>query len=462
MNKTHSRLVAAAGVMLAAGTMAFAQPARTPATTPAKPVAAQPAAPVKPLRERLFTRGKTKEWQFFIELGYPGKDRSTTSATSNVLYRPDLHFPNNQRILSPSAQNRLDNLFFNFEAATIVFPVPKDTAGHEMQEGTFNSGLYFDGHAAASEYKPSVAEGYHSGTRLAKWELAKMQAREMRLRIEIPVRCWGLSLNEDVAKSVDWPTNEWPVASKSTFEPLYLVDYREDLKEIAENRILVDKLLKQWLGKQDPKKLKPFELAKFLAGRTLEYMQPVRSGEIGEVGTAFYGFDLQTSGEIIKAQRGGQHDYAVLLVAVYRAAGLPARMVFGYDMSEDIDKNPKAKKNKNPQMRSWVEFCVIDPDSKEEVWVPVDLMRQRGSSSRAGDLNRPWNYFGNNDDLTYVVPIAFQPHPPANYWVRGNPAFWGWLVVPETPPLEHSLRFWAMTQNSAQKDKNKPENKPKP
>jgi hypothetical protein len=449
-------LLAVLAGSLAFTSSAWAQYGRKP-KPPATPPVAAPGEPEKPLVERLLPRGKTKEWTLTVEIRYPGEHLDSAYFSRRNMYRPDLLYANNQQILPTTLQNRLDNITFDFKAAQIVFPVPASTAGHEMQEGTFSSNLYIDSSQTAAAVKPAITEGYHSGTRLAKWDLGPMEAKELRLQIMIPVICWETTFDEEVAQTVDWPKGEWPAIAKSTFEPLYLVDFRENRKEIAENQKLLADLLKKWLHGRDPRKtMKPIELARELAGDVMEFVQPIHPGTVGEAGSTFYGYDLMTSGEIIREQRGAEDDMHVLLLAVYRAAGLPARMVFGYDMSDDPNKNPKAKRFKNPSLRTWVEFAVVDPKTNGEVWIPVDLLRQRRTSSRPPAEGQPWKYFGNNQDLTYVIPIAFQAHPPANYSTRGYPAFWGWNVVPETPPLRHALRFSAMHQNSAEKDENNP------
>lgn len=137
----------------------------------------------------------------------------------------------------------------------------------------------------------------------------------------------------------------------------------------------------------------------------------------------------------------------VLLAAVYRAAGLPARTVIGFDVSAKKDRDGFLDKGKSgPQkLRAWVEFCLYDEAAQREVWVPVDVVRMRQSSSRAPALNRPWKFFGTHDELENVIPIAFQYHPPTTVVAHGAFGLWGWLTTPEIPLVKQHLRLDAIT-----------------
>ncbi len=60
-----------------------------------------------------------------------------------------------------------------------------------------------------------------------------------------------------------------------------------------------------------------------------------------------------------------------------------------------------------PAFRSWVEFCLIDEKTQKEVWIPVDVNRQRKKSSRILNNMKSWQFFGTNDELDMVCPFAF-------------------------------------------------------
>jgi hypothetical protein len=76
----------------------------------------------------------------------------------------------------------------------------------------------------------------------------------------------------------------------------------------------------------------------------------------------------------------------------------------------------------------------------------VDVVRQRKSGSKAPPLDRPWKYFGNNDDTDSIIPIAFHYHPPTTVVAHGSPCFWGWITFPEMQyGAEQMVRFVTIT-----------------
>jgi hypothetical protein len=96
----------------------------------------------------------------------------------------------------------------------------------------------------------------------------------------------------------------------------------------------------------------------------------------------------------------------------------------------------------------------MDPKTSATVWVPVDIVEMRKNGNRMQRLDKPWKFFGSNENLVYMIPISFHAHPPTGVTVRSLPAFWGWLCTPETPTLPHTLKIEAMSQDSREKQKN--------
>jgi hypothetical protein len=137
-----------------------------------------------------------------------------------------------------------------------------------------------------------------------------------------------------------------------------------------------------------------------------------------------------------------------LLVAAYRQAGLPARCVIGYDTGGGGGKDDRFLSKKGSQsLRTWAEFALIDPTKPEPIWVPVDVVRIRKSSSRPPPVERKWMYFGDHKEMDGLIPFAYQFFPPSKGVVsHGSPAFYGWMVTPEPPKnVIQALRFDAIT-----------------
>ncbi|MBL8763977.1 MAG: transglutaminase domain-containing protein [Phycisphaerae bacterium] len=321
---------------------------------------------------------------------------------------------------------------FNLARAAVLFPVNKSTGASLTVIDGVRGVLSFSGKQV--DTTPEYNEGYPSGTRLGRWEVLNLDSRDLELKVEIPVQCWSVRFNEERANKLQWPQSGWPEEAASTLRPQMFVEFDDPA---------VRDLLKEWTGGKDPKSVLPVPLAKFLAGRVMEHVQLsgngltfTRSGEIA-------GLALQGAAAVAKSRKGSEHDLTCLLAAIYRAAGLPARTVIGYDIVDQEGKGDKfLSRNKGAaKIRSWIEFALVDDQSGELIWVPVDMVRQRNESSRAPNLNQPWPFFGNNDDLDLVIPFAFQFTPPTNVEYYGSPAFYGWSTDPAVIVATQTLRF---------------------
>jgi hypothetical protein len=373
----------------------------------------------------------------------------TQGRTRNWTLRPQVHLASYQT--DPSKLGRpgykeLQVIRLKFETAAVVFPVPYGSAGHVCDTEGVKGTLYFDDKPVDSEI--DFADNYAAGTRLARWEMVKREGRELDLKLDIPMTCWETVFDEKLAEQAIWPpSGAWPGEAQSTFGPQHGVDYTAP--NIAD-------AISQWTNNNDPKKLKPVALAKFLASKVLDATQPSGLGLVNARNGEVEGFELQGASRTLSLGRGSEHDIACLLCAVFRAAGLPARTVIGYDVKETKgeDSGFLGKDRGSAKLRSWVEFYLFDEVANKGLWVPVDIVRQRKSSSKAPALDRPWKFFGTNDELDDIMPVAFQYHPPTTVVAHGSYAFWGWLTTPslQEGPSQY-IQFQSMTTPNRGKPK---------
>ncbi|MGE3109838.1 MAG: transglutaminase-like domain-containing protein [Phycisphaerales bacterium] len=335
---------------------------------------------------------------------------------------------------------------FKFDSAVVVFPVLKGTSSSRSYPTELKSKLSFNDVLIAN-VPSGYSEAYPCGTRLGKWEMSEKTGREVRLEIDIPMTCWQTKFDEKAAEGVPWP-NRWPAVPMSTFNDRQAVGRNREGDEVVlieHDAPIVQELLKKWTNDKDPKSIPPVVLAKYLAGQILEYIQPSGNGLWFNKNSGLEGFNLVGARTALEKRRGTEHDVACALAAIYRAAGLPARLVIGYDISDEKgkDSNFLAKKPSSvPEFRTWVEFALFLDSAAKEIWVPVDVNRQRKASSRN---TSNWRYFGSNDELENVLPIAHQFHPPTFVMAHGSPCFWGWVVRPEAQVATQFLRFDAIT-----------------
>lgn len=327
-----------------------------------------------------------------------------------------------------------------FDTAAIVFPVLLGTASSEMDLDRVKGVMSVNDKPA--DATPEFKEDYHSGTRLGKWTLRDVESRQASLALELPMRMWQTSFNEAAAKDFPWPAgNAWSKTAMSTFQPQLGAERTDPI---------FDQTIKQWTNGKDPKSIPPVQLAKFLTGKIAETLQPSDDSYIGnDRNGQFAGLVIKGAAKTLRDMRGNEHDIALATVALFRNAGLPARTVIGHDL-ESAGKGKSSGLGKSgggsgPHLRSWVEFCLYDPASQTELWVPTDPVRVRGYSSRMQPLDKAWKYFATHDQLDEVMPFAFQYHPPTTVVAHGAVAFWGWLTMPETQPATQWLRFTSVS-----------------
>ena len=317
-----------------------------------------------------------------------------------------------------------------FETAAVIFPVPPVTSTSSgslarKDSGDFSAEIMFDG--VVLPPPATIISGYSGGQQFYKWTATDITANTMLLKLKLPVTCSKLVFDEQLAMNVPWPAAGYPEAVNSVMQTQLGVDYMHNLpgkpeEQRAETQRVIDELVRKWTNAEEPKKLGPVHLAKFLAGQTMELLQPSGDGKSFNHNTSFSGFDLQGALATLQTKKGSEYDIHCALTAIYRRVGIPARVIIGRDRGGNATSRER--------FRSWVEFAIVDPISNAEVWVPVDIVRQRNTSSRAPALERSWEFFGGIVDFQQVVPLSFHFHPPTTVDNAGAPCLWGWLTTP--------------------------------
>lgn len=430
-----SRLALTALAMLAAAAPAFAQlgkdrdaerkkreAAKNAQPTPATP--ATPPKPTEPIADKVLQRDRPTSWQ--------------VSATVDISAGADTVALKNGVAEVPRE--------FKLSSAALVFPVLRRTASSQIawsapnQEILSGAVRWNEGDASA---RMSIQDGYAAGARLARWELRDVEGVKATLQVDFQVDSFDTRFDEDLASTIPWPAGGWPALAQSALTPQLFIEH-----ESPEIKALV----KKFTEGAEPKSIPPLKLAKWLASEVMNMYTPAGSGLLGNDNGSLMGFDLRGAKAMSADGRGSPHDLVCLLVAVYRAAGLPARAVIGIDTGRE---GTRGLGNRNASsLRSWAEFCLIDPFDRKEIWIPIDLNRLRRAGTRAPAVDRPWKYLGTHDELSTVVPIAFQFHPPTNVQARA-PMFWGWITNPPVAQLDQSFR-WTVAR-APRKNNDRPE-----
>jgi len=316
-----------------------------------------------------------------------------------------------------------------FETAAILFPLVEQTASSNLDVSSAAGTLDFNDYDVANEF--TLIGGYHSGQKYARFDAVDVAAREMGLEVRFLARSWRTVLNEEAARAVAWPEGDWPDEAASTLDPQPFVELPfGNGGNVAE----LDRLALRWTDGADPKSVPPLTLAKWFAAKAIDHVQINGDGiERGPNGIEFEGFQLQGAPMTARRGRGSAFDAAAFLAAMYRRAGLPARIVIAYREVGDNDDAQDRDDRGARRLRAYVEFYLYDEPNTRGGWIPVDIVELRRRSSRAPSIDRPWDFFGTHDELDLFVPIAFNFHPPTTVRAYGAPALWGWFVTP-TPP----------------------------
>ncbi|MBZ0173322.1 MAG: transglutaminase domain-containing protein, partial [Phycisphaerales bacterium] len=318
---------------------------------------------------------------------------------------------------------RLEFDVWEFDAATLVYPALGATAssilevrGPSDEEVPAVSGkVELNDRIISDEFtvlKQGIGGGpLPAGTWRAQWQIPPAEsgsytARELDFEVTISQSCYRTEFDERRAAQLDWPEGPWPPEAEATFQPQMFVDF--DAQGQGYDMAPVLSLLDKWAEGRSVEEMrnqaKPVMLAKWLAGQTITHVQTNGEGLAFDKTGLWQGFDTEGAAVAAATGRGTEIDLPCLLVAIYRAVGIPARVVIGFD-EESEGKNVYLKQGDGSgQLRVWVEFALYDEDEMTFGWVPVDptqYRRKRGNRLPNGYLQpgARFEYFGSHDEL---------------------------------------------------------------
>ncbi len=350
---------------------------------------------------------------------------------------------------------------FKYTTGTFVFPVPLSSGSHDLVRGGFTSELKWNDKDLQLE--PKVQENLPAGTRLLRWEMSNLEGRNATLKLTIPMLSRSIKADEALLREVPWPKSGFGVVADSALKPQLFVEWTTDPSEIPETQKAFADAVSRYLNNTDPKALKPYTVAKMITSAVVREIQPSGTGVRQNKNGTIKSIELNGAGSVFKNKRGTEPDVVSYLVGTLRAAGIPARTVIGVDASEAVSggRNPASRGSGKERLYTWAEFCLVCPDSGQDIWVPVDIIRLRKAGSRTPDISREWKFFGSHDELEYLMPLAFQFAPPtAGSAVAQKgmpPSIWAWFSTPGTAEADMSIRFNAKnTPRRGGDDRNNP------
>jgi transglutaminase-like putative cysteine protease len=397
---------------------------------------------------------------------------------------------------------------FDIPGATVSLPILARSASHITRaanasaEQRFNEFVLYPGNSEVLE--DTAPDGYRVEFEYLFGALREQgltarggRAESLRVQARASLDAFDTVYNETAAREIAWPTK-----LPSDFGPYSAPD-----NYIVSNHPAVLSLLDRW-SSGTPRAIPPAALAKRLAAEMIRAYRPDETflanwpaqdrsrgrlqspcdprsfppdtgaralSSVPAFPTAvndrssltFRGFDITdvrlTARDacfvprILEPIETGRANDAVLCnlyAALLRAAGIPARIVFGATIDESqLIEQPfvfslgdpffgvgNRRYNQigpfyfvSPRPRVWVEFFLFDDSTGKGDWIPVDLTRQMRESSAPPPLDRPWRFFGNHDELHLTIPVS------SVYAVSGGespdwvPALWSWQTDPTLP-----------------------------
>jgi len=339
---------------------------------------------------------------------------------------------------------------FEMRTLRMIFPMVKRTATSDMLgkvqpwQEVAGGDLGFRGRLTVAEqlvdFEPEQLDANETAT-YAAWDFAAdppSNAREVKLRVQYPLRAYATDFDEEGATQVAWPKN-WPAEAQKAMQPqLYIEMGIDDKGQIANyDKKPITDAVKSMLaaeGIKDPAASTPVRVAKALTGQVWRAVNITGDGierrrRTGE----FMGLSVQAPSITLSTGKGSPQDAVALLVALLREAGIPARPLVGVDTGGNDDAFLSSSKDKR-KVHTWVEFYLYDEAKGTQNWVPVDIAKMRRASPRPPKFESKWRGFGGVPDMDAVAPFAVAFHPPQQgVAAYGAAGFWGWFVTPTTP-----------------------------
>lgn len=354
-------------------------------------------------------------------------------------------FPAQYTALNP--RDILPSPRFMLDRVDVLYPLLERSAWSVGRPERLKGELRQD--TVPADTLPEVQGGFQGLSSVASWTCAPVNASNLWLLVDVSSTCYQTRIDERRARERAWPAAPWGPELALCLEDQAYIDPADPA---------IAALVRTWLG-NGPRNRGPYDTAKYLAGKVVEHYRVTLPGVdrgrrtpfSGLVGSRFTSSLLVAGSDIAaRAGEGPPHDMANLLVAVWRAAGIPARLVIGLDVRES------QQTESGVAIRAWGEFFLAHPiegvnddgtprriGPLDGEWIPFDVVRQRAFSSRAPRLEYRWQFFGHHEESDFVVPLAFHWFPPADATNAGGPALWGWRPRPGNPVADQSISFRA-------------------
>jgi len=398
-------------------------------------IAQSPSHPdsVTPLKPNPYLR-HTNPWRWDIN-----SQLILSSGINSDMYGRDA-----DRVYQDNRRRNLVSSSWNLPDFEFIFPVVRAGGFYWSPNEDIESHLRIDGIRFTPEAEVLRTLDSHAGYAWWKSNQRDKDTDELYFSQVSHIVSADTIFDEELAKRIPWPT-AWPEDASRFLTPI-ADRVTKPIEQAGLDRIA--DLVQEWTQGKDPKSIDQFTLAKFLTGKVIEYVrvergrtrlsQTVRVSDRNRVlndGTdpllnpwpvptsTWSGFNVRSADIVAIEPSGSELDLTMLLTAVLRQAGVPARTVICFDNTNKHDQDK--------MITAIVEFAMYDEANDQTLWIPVDPIRLRDNGRRSNVYEQRWEYFGSHDRLHDMIPIAYYFHPPVNYKAYGYPSLYGIKTTPD-------------------------------
>jgi transglutaminase-like putative cysteine protease len=383
---TRRPLVARAGLLAAVAGLALLGPRLAPEAGAASSGLLPGRPPTGPLSRDL---GRIHDVNFQVRLN------SRPPYRSDVLEDGEVGTP-------PDFINRPGNDDFNIAGGIWVMPVATISTWHRTELERLSADVLLeDRRIVDAGMNGRLTRTLPFDVQRAEIPIPAFEGQIIGLEFRQRTTTWASVIDDAAAAQLPWP--EW---------------YPEDVQDglapslgIPSEDPFFAGIVRELFG-ADVTSVAPYIAAKRIAGHVASNFQLTRPRIYrGLAGT----IDGYVVNDLITASREGQGspvDMICLTVAIMRAAGIPARPVFGVTAADDKADEVRGRET----LTMWAEFYLDGAG-----WVPFDPERLRGNGSwRNTPPDRPWPNFGTWKDLNQRIPMAYEfvPGPDARPFQR--------------------------------------------
>lgn len=349
--------------------------------------------------------------------------------------------------LGPNISPPLFETRFALEDATLVFPLLERSAFFEAEPDSLTFKAFVDGRPRRVEF--DTLDGPFEGESQGLWRFGAFEGSQLTLQIERAVTTKEVRLDEAQAQRIAWAApEEHPPQAQRALATEPFIEPQDEAVQALLQRIT--------LGRA--RSVPPVLFAKAVAGELVAGFA-LRDDQalFNELG-GLEGLHIHGAAWAARRMEGTVFDLAALTCALYRAAGLPARMVVGYDVLRTQGRRsgvvglsyPCGQEGAGatgaPVLWAWVEFFLLtDPREGAGLWIPVDVAKQRLESSTPPPIDQPWTFFGQSPCSIGMIPLALHPLAARGADRPAVASIWGWRPAAGAPPVLQQLTLDAFT-----------------